>query len=424
MLYWICPECGGECSPAVRECPACAGDSVISPASAGPVYRKPAVTEEVLALVHNLQPDAHASFESEPVLPVLPPANTPTNGLSSGNGYSSPIATLDLPEGPVDDELSPPKETIESLVRPLIESTTSALSAEPPPVETSPPSADPEPEPLALKTLSEAMALQAELVLDSVTQQMVAEQAAIRCIVASFQQQPKTSLLGPAKEDVIPPAPVCLQWMRIPRPRILPVPPKNLDPSDVLSGLQTPPLAGPVVPGELRNLTDQYSPANSQTRKKVGLPAWTVSFLIALTLFLGVGSLLQHFASNRDTKAAAAESQPSDQSGSTEIAAEEPASKLVEVTGLRIATGANQRPQLEFIVVNHSAIALSDVGLRIAVRSASSPSGVAPLFRVSTTIAALGAYQSREFRAELGPEVHATDVPDWQSLRADVRITQ
>src|SRR5689334_21977636 len=23
MLFWTCPECGRECSPAVRECPAC-----------------------------------------------------------------------------------------------------------------------------------------------------------------------------------------------------------------------------------------------------------------------------------------------------------------------------------------------------------------------------------------------------------------
>jgi hypothetical protein len=167
-----------------------------------------------------------------------------------------------------------------------------------------------------------------------------------------------------------------------------------------------------------------HSPTHGQPRKKTGLPAWTVSFLVALTLFLGVGTLLQYLSATRDAKAATATSQPLEQSASNATAGEQPASKLVEVTGLRIASGPNQRPQLEFIVVNHSAIALSGVGLRIAVRSASSQPGVAPLFRVSTTIPSLGAYQSREFRAELDPEVHATDVPDWQSLRADVRITQ
>jgi hypothetical protein len=340
------------------------------------------------------------------------------NGLISDNGHSALTATLELPEMPApqalaeDDPCAPFEEAIESLVRPLIESTNLA----PPP--------QPAPEPLAPEVLSYAMALQAELALDSMAQQSIAaEQSAIRGIVASFQQKPKISLLSPASEDVVAPAPVCIQWMRIPKPRILPVPPKDLNHRDLLSGLQSPPLAGPCVPQELRSLTERRDPANHHARKKAGLPAWTVSFLVALLLFLGVGSLLQYFSAKGDAKAAAATTQPSDQAVSVP-SADHPASKLVEVTGLRIAAGSNRRPQLEFIVVNHSATALSDIGLQIAVRSASSTAGVAPLFRVSTTVPSLGPYQSREFRAELDPEVHATDVPDWQSLRADVHITQ
>jgi hypothetical protein len=200
------------------------------------------------------------------------------------------------------------------------------------------------------------------------------------------------------------------------------VAPKDLNPRDLMWGVQTPPLAGPVVPNQLRNLTEQNGARQGRARRKAVLPAWTVSFLIALTLFLAVGSLLQYLAANRDAKAAAAPSQASDPSGSTVATGNQPASKLVEVTGLRVASGPNRRPQLAFIVVNHSANQLSGVGLQIAVRSASSSDGVAPLFRVSTTIASLGPYQSREFRAELDPEVHATEIPDWQSLRADVHI--
>ena len=319
----------------------------------------------------------------------------------------------------------PAAEAIESLVRPLVESTK---------VESTKPAAPPEPalEPLAAGVLSDAMALQAEQLLDSMSQQNIAQQdiaqqSAIRGIVESFQQRPAVRMLSPASEVVSAPAPVCLQWMRIPKPSIPPVPPKDLNHRDLLSGVQTPPLAGPCVPEELRTLTERHGPASGQARKKTSLPAWTVSFVIALTLFLAVGSLLQYFGGNRDAKAAAATAPPLDQSASAIATGEHAASKLVEVTGLRIATGANHRPQLEFIVVNHSATPLSDIGLQIAVRSASSNAGnagVAPLFRVSTTVASLGAYQSREFRAELAPEVHATDVPDWQSLRADVRITQ
>lgn len=384
MLYWICPECGGECSPAVRECPACAGAVVTSPAAASPAPRKLAVTEEVLALVQNLQP-----APSMP-LPGL-------NGLASGNGHSASTAILELPD--------PPKEAIESLVRPLVESTAlaaPALSPPPPeapvknaPIEMATPPALPEPEPPAV--------------------------SAIRGIVASFKES-KTNLLAPPPEVVTAPAPPCLQWMRIPRPRLSPVAPKDVNPRDLMSGLQSPPLAGPVVPQQLRNLTEQHGGTRGQARKKAGLPAWTVSFLVALTLFLGVGSLLQYLAANRDAKAAGPTATPSEQSSSPVSTSEQPASKLVEVTGLRVASGPNHKPQLAFIVVNHSGNQLSGVGLQIAVRSATSSAGVAPLFRIATTIPALGPYQSREFRADLDPELHATELPDWQSLRADVRV--
>jgi hypothetical protein len=379
MLYWICPECGGECSPAVRECPACAGPAVTSPASASPAYRKPAVTQEVLALVQNLQ--------SAPSLPL-----PKLNGLAAGNGHSASTAILELPD--------PPREAIESLVRPLVEST--ALAPPPPetPVEKAPIEkaialAEPEPEPPAI--------------------------SAVRGIVASFKGS-QTNLLAPPPEVVTAPAPPCLQWMRIPRPRLSPVAPKDVNPGDLMSGLQTPPLAGPVVPQQLRNLTEQHAATRGQARKKAALPAWTVSFLVALTLFLGVGTLLQYLAANRDAKAAAPTAAPSDQSSSPVSTSEQPASKLVEVTGLRVASSPNRKPQLAFIVVNHSGNQLSGVGLQIAVRSATSSAGVAPLFRITTTIPALGPYQSREFRADLDPELHATDLPDWQSLRADVRV--
>jgi len=373
---------------------------VVSPASAGPPDRKAAITEEVLALVQNLQPDGRTHAVADRV--------------AGGNGHSAATATLELPPAMAEETpVASRKETIEPLVRPLIETTNIA-----------PPAAAPEPVGLASQLLSEAMELQAELVLDSMAQQNIAEQSVIRGIVASFQQLPKPSLLPPATENVVAPAPVCIQWMRMPRPRLIPVPPKDLNHKNLFSGLQTPPLAGPCVPQELRSLTKQHSRPGASTRKKAGLPAWTVSFAVALTLFLGVGSLLQYLGANREAKAAAATSQPSDQSSSSAPTSELPSSKLVEVTGLRIAAGANQRPQLEFLVVNHSAVPLSDVGLNIAVRSATSHSGVAPLFRVSTTIPSLGAYQSREFRAELDPQVHATEIPDWQSLRAEVRITQ
>ena len=144
------------------------------------------MTEQVLALAQNVQPASRT--------------HAVANRLISDNGHSVSAATLELPERRApetvaeEEPCAPPKEAIESLVRPLIESTNLA------------PTPEPLPEPLARVALSEAMALQAELVLDSMAQQSIAEQSAISGIVASFQQTPKTSLLPPASEDVAAPA--------------------------------------------------------------------------------------------------------------------------------------------------------------------------------------------------------------------------
>ena len=43
MLYWICPECGHECSPAIRECPTCTS-AAESPARNSPVQQPTSVS--------------------------------------------------------------------------------------------------------------------------------------------------------------------------------------------------------------------------------------------------------------------------------------------------------------------------------------------------------------------------------------------
>ena len=49
MLYWICPECGHECSPAIRECPTCTTAEIVSLAqsfqSAPPNPARPGIAE-------------------------------------------------------------------------------------------------------------------------------------------------------------------------------------------------------------------------------------------------------------------------------------------------------------------------------------------------------------------------------------------
>src|SRR5580693_8377290 len=100
MLCWICPDCGRDCSPAVRECPSCAqGQAGITQAVVATAEVSPAevtnagvtnagvtnagVTSAVLSMVEQ--------FRSVPAVPLLEAA--PQQYLLFGltNGHSSAI---------------------------------------------------------------------------------------------------------------------------------------------------------------------------------------------------------------------------------------------------------------------------------------------------------------------------------------------
>src|SRR5579872_893490 len=105
MLYWICPECGHECSPAVRECPTCSVSDARA-AAVSSAHRNEGVSHAILALVR--------TFQSVPSVPLL--AAGPGNG-GPANGHSSMSYSALAEEGP-----SPANEAIDGVVRPLVES--------------------------------------------------------------------------------------------------------------------------------------------------------------------------------------------------------------------------------------------------------------------------------------------------------------
>src|SRR5216684_3184356 len=105
MLHWICPDCGNDCSPTVRECPVCANAPV---RDASPSQE--AVTEGVLALARSLQ--------SSMDIRLLAPAPqqlllADVNGNGHWNGTALKEEDVRIPE-----DQTPEDQTIDSLVRP------------------------------------------------------------------------------------------------------------------------------------------------------------------------------------------------------------------------------------------------------------------------------------------------------------------
>jgi hypothetical protein len=105
------------------------------------------------------------------------------------------------------------------------------------------------------------------------------------------------------------------------------------------------------------------------------------------------------------------------------VVEEHPAARSVEVAGVRVITGINKKPQLQYLIINHSSSELTGLNIRIAVRSVES-SEDAPLFIVSSVVASLGPNQSKEIRADLDPSVSTSSIPDWHSLRTEVLVAR
>ena len=272
--------------------------------------------------------------------------------------------------------------------------------------------------------ISEALKLQAEAVLDEIKLGLDAYESKIQGIVATFQARPALALLAAPCAIVAAPAPPDLQWMKMPRPVLAARKPSDRKCDSSTNGPQKPPLAGPCLPPELQNFIEPLPDERTRSRKGIGLPAWITSLVVATSLFLVVGVMMQHMSGAHEAKAAVAPS-PSQVAASAPAAPafeQHPFARFVEVTGLRVVADLNHRSQVQYIVVNHSATQLSGMSIRIAVRSSSDPAGSAPLFTVSAVIPSLGPHQSKEIRTDLDSQLRSSSIPDWEYLRTDVQI--
>jgi hypothetical protein len=253
------------------------------------------------------------------------------------------------------------------------------------------------------------------------------KQAAIHAIQSTFGEQPAAALLTAPSEIVTAPAPPSEQWMRSPKLVFTPQPLSKAGFATLTAGPQAPTLAGPCLPPQLRNFTENQGAGYRPRKKRTGAPTWMVSVLVAMGLFLGAGAVLQYLTANRDAKAASvtpAAPQTSEPAlPAVPVVEEHPAARFVEIAGVRVVTGANKKPQLQYIVVNHSDGEVTGLNIHIAVHSSDSPTGT-PLFRVSSIVPSLAANQSKEIRTDLDTGLKPESIPNWQTLRTDILIAR
>jgi len=548
MLYWICPECGHECSPAIRECPTCTA-AAQSPARNSPVRQptsvsQPAgndgnpstdshlgdsqggVSQGLLSLAQNFQsapstallsaapqrkllvaangaavavqepetavqtaepepcfqlealdfPDLRPAPAPRPEPMKLSPAPVPARNSSPALGPLAAVQAVEFglqtatlapvtevqfqaassaPSRPLDQSVEPLPSRRRSVafvraevpgaehsgmaIADLARSVNKPQNAGLKPVaayrngqpRTSP--SDGMSAPLVYKAsepslvpsqlnLAGASLIELLHALQTYTEEF--NRKAIDAIHSSFSQQPVAHLLAAPAEIVTAPAPPASEWMGSQKPKLTAIAPEYSGSGAVIAGPQAPTLAGPSLPPQLINL-DQENSRLHRNRKRAA--AWPLTLLIGTVVILGAASLLQYMAQDHDSKAPAVGA-PAPISHAASLPAapmvqEHPAARSVEVAGVRIVTGSNRRPQLQFIVINHSANELTGLNIRIAVRSVD---GLAepPLFSVSSPIAVLGPNQSKEIRTDLDASIKPASIPDWQSLRTEVLVAR
>jgi hypothetical protein len=173
------------------------------------------------------------------------------------------------------------------------------------------------------------------------------------------------------------------------------------------------------------------------------LAPWVRTLLVVVLVCLAIASIIQKTSSTTDaaaikpvSHASAATPEPAPvkptplerapepavvaaQPANPDNEADYPFARFVEVTGLRVVK-QDDYSQVQYLVVNHSSSQLTDIGLKLSVRSAASAANSAPIFTLSARVPVLGPHQSKEIRTTL--QLPWSQVPNWENLRTEVKV--
>jgi len=95
--------------------------------------------------------------------------------------------------------------------------------------------------------------------------------------------------------------------------------------------------------------------------------------------------------------------------------------RYVEVTGVRFME-VNKKPQIHYLVVNHSNAPLSSMTVYVTLRATTEKPGQAPIARLTFRSPNLAAFEAKEMFSSIEKATAPVDLPDWQDLRADVEV--
>jgi len=448
MFHWICPECGQEIAPGVKECPVCEPQASASPLPSGapspaaPAPSAASAAPEITSAVAVLEqpvPEPQIVLQPEVVLPPevvgklepqIIPELQPDTPLPEPETFADRLA--DLAERLHGEHIQyAPSRIVESVAapRPRVEQ-----AAERPPLILDVIPARPllaPPPTLLLLAEPQPPAIAAELPAQEV-----------------FHPRPSHPARSQPPRGAEPSVPSAPGEVRLPdRPGRVAAPAlgpfqdyfkaadRQMRPamySTKVAGSAaasaTEPrvtLPGPALPRELMSL--QAAGLVPIGRRRGNYAAnrygWMTKILVlAMLLTAGVAATLRMMPG---TSASVPAKPPAEPAAEQSVVARPDRShslaRFVEVTGVRFME-VNKKPQIRYLVVNHSSDPLGSVTVYVTLRATNSKPGQPPLSRFTFRSPTLAAFEAKEMASPIERVIGPLDLPDWQDLQADVEV--
>lgn len=452
MFHWICPECGREIAPTVRECPVC--DPVaatVETALAGEVEALARASNEAAApalsmkspaaapspaVVPDISPPPALAARVEPVSPqpardsnrvaeldgtetLLPQFGAPAAG---GDPLDHLAAMLDSmePEPPLSREIMPlavrAVPTVPAALRAFIaELRPAGVKANAPLTPHQQAQAAPEP-PVLTSPVSVPMGSARQAAGRPLGAKLLALPAPPREMV-----RPKTPPLELAP-DMAPLgnySPLAGRPLRAAVPQIQ-VLKKECGPRTTLPG--------PMLTRRLVKFMDRELNAIPPEMLRVKtrlIPGWMASALIIGTL-LGAGftSIISVVRPSADAKQTTVTDVEASAPPATPSVSASPLAKAIEVTGFRIQMDPVKKSEIQYLVVNHTPSRFNGVTVYVTLYAANAKAGQPPLCKFQFVAPNLGPFQSKDMTSAIEQVTRPVAVPDWQEVRAAVEIGQ
>lgn len=147
---------------------------------------------------------------------------------------------------------------------------------------------------------------------------------------------------------------------------------------------------------------------------------WIYGLVLGAAIVIVGLTALVLLRSDRSKEAAPVAAAPLQNAPAASGAPSDPVLQQVELTGFRILEDAKQRPELRFIVVNHSGADLGEVKAKANLHAMTNQAGEAPVATFTFAVK-LGPYESKELKVALATKLRAYELPDWQRLKANIQ---